>query len=228
MTLLAEDVLLLVLDDETGARTLDGTRTDLVMGGALLLDLALAGRVELTRDGPWWAREQVGVVDAAPLADPLLDEALATVAARPRSSQDLVARLGKGVRARLLERLESRGVIERRSDTVLGLFPRTRWPATDSRPEQAVRDRLHEVLVVGVTPDERSGALVALLLAVDKAHSVLPGLDSRERRAVKTRAQTVAEGAWAADAVRSAVQAMQAAVMAGTMAATTAATSGSS
>ncbi|MFC3688730.1 GOLPH3/VPS74 family protein [Aquipuribacter hungaricus] len=226
MTLLAEDLLLLLLDDVTGAQTLDGTRTDLVLGGALLLELALLGRVELTRDGPWYARERVSVADAAPLEDPLLEQAQATVAERPRGSQDLVGRLGKGLRARLLDRLEGRGVLERRSDRVLGLFPRTRWPAADSAHEDAVRARLHDVLVVGLTPDERTAALTALLLAVDKAHTVLPGLDGRERRAVKARAKVVAEGAWAADAVRSAVAAMQAAVAAGTVAATTAASSG--
>lgn len=228
MTLLAEDLLLLVLDDATGAQTLDGTRADLALGGALLLELALAGRVEVTKDGPWWAREQVGVADPTPLGDPLLDEALATVAAKPRGSQDLVGRLGKGLRQRLLERLEARGVLERRSDTVMGLFPRTRWPAADSSHEQQVRARLHDVLVVGLTPDDRTAALTALLLAVDKAHAVLPGLDGGQRRAVKARAKVVAEGAWAADAVRGAVAAMQAAVMAGVMAATTAAASGSS
>ena len=67
-----------------------------------------------------------------------------------------------------------------------------------------------------------------MLYAVDQAHKVLPGLDGRARREVRARAKTVAEGAWAADAVRGAVAAMQAAVMAGTVAATTAATSGSS
>lgn len=226
MTLLAEDLLLLLLDDETGARTLDGSRTDLVLGGALLLELALQGRVELTRDGPWYARETVSVADPAPLADPLLDEARATVAERTRGSQDLVSRLGKGLRARLLERLEERGIVERREDRVLGLFPRTRWPAADTQHEDAVRARLHDVLVVGLSPDERTAALTALLLAVDKAHTVLPGLDGRARRAVKARAKAVAEGAWAADAVRSAVAAMQAAVAAGTVAATTAASSG--
>ena len=227
MTLLAEDLLLLVLDDETGAQTLDGTRTDLALGGALLLELALAGRVALTRDGPWWAREQVGVTDPAPLGDALLDEALVTVAEKPRGSQELVGRLGKGVRARLLERLQARGVLERRSDTVLGLFPRTRWPTADSRHEEQVRARLRDVLLVGLAPDQRTGALTALLVAVDKAHAVLPGLSREERRAVKVRARAVAEGAWAAEAVSAAVAAMQAAVMAGTVAATTAATASS-
>ena len=228
MTLLAEDLLLLVLDDATGAQTLDGTRADLALGGSLLLDLALAGRVELRKDGPWYGREQVAVVDPTPPGDPLLDQALATVAEKPRGAQDLVGRLGKGLRGRLLERLEARGVLERRSDKVLGLFPRTRWPAADSRHEEQLRARLHDVLVVGLTPDERTAALVAVLYAVDQAHKVLPGLDGRARREVKARAKAVAEGAWAADAVRGAVAAMQAAVMAGTVAATTAATSGSS
>jgi Golgi phosphoprotein 3 (GPP34) len=45
MTLLAEDVLLLLLDDASGKPIVDGTKLDRVLAGALLLELALAGRV---------------------------------------------------------------------------------------------------------------------------------------------------------------------------------------
>ena len=108
---------------------------------------------------------------------------------------------------------------------MLGIFPRETWPAEDSRHEDEVRRRLHDVLVVGTTPDERTGALVALLLAVDRAHKVLPGLDGPARRRVKARAKEVAEGAWAAKAVRAAVEAMQSAVAVGVIAAGAAASS---
>jgi hypothetical protein len=226
MTLLAEDLLLLVLDDETGAQTLDGTRTDLALGGALLLELALAGRVELTKDGPWWARERVGVTDPAPLGDALLDEALVTVAEKPRGSQELVGRLGKGVRARLLDRLQARGVLERRSDTVLGLFPRTRWPTADSRHEEQVRARLRDVLLVGCPrradrePSPRSWSRWTRPTPCCRAQ---PGGTSSGQGPCQDRGR----GRLGCGGRQRAVAAMQAAVMAGTVAATTAATASS-
>lgn len=75
------------------------------------------------------------------------------------------------------------------------------------------------VLVEGADPDPRTGALVALLHAVDRAHKTVPheGLGAGQ---VRERAKQVAEGDWAAKAVQDAI----AAAMAATMAAVTAAT----
>ena len=71
------------------------------------------------------------------------------------------------------------------------------------------------------SPTPRTGALVALLHAVDRAHKTVPhdGVSDRE---VKKRAKQVAEGQWAAKAVKDAI----AAATAATMAAVTAATAG--
>lgn len=227
MTILAEDLLLLALDDESGRPTVDGSTLPLALGGAVLLELALAGRVDVVRDTGLFTRERVVVRDPAPLGDAVLDEALATVAEKERGPKDLVSRLGKGLRPRLQQRLAERGVLRQEKGRLLGVFPHERWPAEDSRDENEVRRRLHDVLVVGTTPDERTAALVALLSAVDRAHKVLDGLDGRTRREVKARAKEVAEGAWAASAVRAAVQAMQSAVAAGVIAAGAAASSSS-
>lgn len=143
----------------------------------------------------------------------------------PRAAQVLVPRLGKGVREQLQDRLVAKGVLERREHKVLGLFPSTRWPAADVAHERQVRARLQGVLVQGLTPDPRTGALVALLVAVDQAHKVvdLQGLRASE---VRKRAKTISEGAWAAKAVKDAVVAAQAAVTAG-VAASAAAAAGS-
>ena len=78
-------------------------------------------------------------------------------------------------------------------------------------------------LLRGVTPTERTAALVAVLSALDLAHKVVDreGAPARE---VKKRAKEIAEGDWAAKAVRDSIAAAQAAVTAA-MVATTAATS---
>src|SRR5690606_28517539 len=148
-----------------------------------------------------------------------------TVEEKDRTAQDLVNRLGKGVREELQARLADRGILERRETRVLGLFPSTTWPAADVAHERQVRDRLTAILVQGLTPDPRSAALVALLHAVGQAHHVV---DRGALRAgeVKKRAKAVADGDWAAKAVKDAVVAAQTAVTAAIMASTTAATTG--
>ncbi len=227
-TLVAEDLLLLLLEDDSG-KLRHASFLEVGVGGALLVELALAGSVVVQEPPSRWSKARVvPAPGSAPPPDQLLAQAWSTVAEKPRSAQDLVARLGKGRRDPLLERLATRGVLRREQDRVLGLFPRTRWPAADQRREAAVRQRLDDALVHGVTPDDRTAALVALLSALQLAPVVLDrgGLSSRE---MSKRAERVAEGDWAAEGVRDAVKAAQAAVVAATVVATTAATtSGSS
>ena len=218
-TLIAEDLLLLLLDDDSGKLTLT-SYPQTVLGGALLVELATTGAVEVEETtGVWHAARVRAVAGAAP-QDPVLRTAYDVVAAKPRTARDLVDRLGRGTRDALAERLAARGVLERHDDRVLGLFPRTRWPAVDSGREQEVRRLLTAVLVQGVEPDERTGALVALLSAIDKQHLVVEheGLSAGE---VRKRAKQIAKGDWAAKAVRDAIVAATAAITA--VAATTAA-----
>ena len=75
---LAEEIVLLSLDDETGRPVgRGGMAPDLALAGALLMDLALAGRLDTDRD-------RVMVVNAAPTGDAVRDAALAAVAAPAR------------------------------------------------------------------------------------------------------------------------------------------------
>jgi hypothetical protein len=83
------------------------------------------------------------------------------------------------------------------------------------------------VLKVGTTPDERTGALIALLSALNVVPKVVT--DAVDKKALKQRAKDIAESDWAADAVKKAVTEMQAAVTAAiVVASSTAAASGSS
>ncbi len=77
----------------------------------------------------------------------------------------------------------------------------------------------------GVQPAERVAALIALLSALDLAHKVVDreGVPARD---VKKRAKAVADGDWAAKAVRDSIVAAQAAVAAAAVAATTVASTG--
>lgn len=215
MTLIAEDLLLLLLDDDSGRLT--GTSyPQTVLGGALLVELALTGAVDVGEKQGFWRTAKVEARGNLP-ADPLLRSSYDVVAEKPRSAQDLVNRLGKGARDVLADRLVERGMLERVEGKVLGLFPTTRWPAADSAHEEEVRRALATVLVTGEQPDDRTGALVALLSAVDKAHQVVDG----PRGPVRKRAKEIAQGDWAAKAVRDAIQASTAAVTAAATAAAT-------
>ncbi|MDN5893146.1 MAG: GPP34 family phosphoprotein [Nocardioides sp.] len=218
-TLIAEDVLLLLLDDETGR--LESTHYDPLLGGAVLLELAMSGNLEVRKAGAWSSAKVQVLTDGRRPESDVLRDGLHTVQEKERTAQDLVNRIGKGLKDRLLAGLVERGVVRLDEDKVLGLFPRKRWPAVDSGHEDEGRREISAALINGVTPDEHTAALIALLHSVDRAHRTVDNQGTPGRQ-VKARAKEISEGEWAAKAVKEAVAAAQAAMTA-VMVATTAA-----
>jgi hypothetical protein len=226
MTLIAEDLLLLLLDDTKGTVSSWGM-TDAVLGGAVLAELAVTGQVTVDEHKSIWRTDKVHASQAAPAdLDPLLAEALATIAEKDRKASTLVGKIGKGLESRLAARLADRGILERRDGKRLGLFPRTTWPAADTTHENDVRRTITACLVDGAQPDERTGALIALLAAIDQAHSAVTAGTTAKKRALEKKAKEIAAGQWAAKAVKDAVDAATAAMVVGVVAASTGATAG--
>lgn len=220
MALIAEDLLLLLLDDESGkVRGSDTIET--VLGGAVLAELAILGAVTIGERPSRWRAPKVSAGEVVP-EDRVLADAREIVAEKSRAPQDLVNRLGKGMVDTLGDRMAERGILERTDSKLFGLLPRTRWPAADSSHEAEVRRRLEEVLVQYETPDDRTGALVAMLSAVNRVHKIVPGMSTRE---VKKRAKEITEGEWAAKAVKDAIAESYAAI--GAVVAASAAATGS-
>jgi hypothetical protein len=224
--LTAEDLLLLLIDDETGKPIVERKKLDHALAGALLIELAIQGRVDIADRGERVRKGRLIVRDPSLLGDELVNDALQVVSAKEGSKPVAVLeRLGKGLRDRLLNRLADRGILRREEGRILGLFPTRRWPTADSRHETEIRMSLQNALVNGHPPDQRTGALISLLLAVDGLRKVI---DTHDRRALKRRAKEIADGAWAAEAVRSAVKAVDNAVIAAVVGASVATSSNSS
>lgn len=213
--LIAEELLLLALDDTSGRRLVGTDRLDPALGGALLAELALRERVGVSADDRGRAgRGRLTVTDLRPTDDTELDRALQAMAQHEgRKVKDLLSgmssrRITKGLRGRLLARLAAAGALDRQDDKVLGLIPMTTWPARDRGPEDEVRRRLHGALVAGTTPTERTVVLVALLQVSGLVAKVLPDQD---RRLVRRRAKELSEGDWVAKAVKQALDEVEAA-----------------
>ena len=221
MTLIAEDLLLLLLDNETGKITASGY-LDPLLGGALLADLAAQGLVEVRKPDRRWTSSKVHpVATTRRPADQMLVEAMAMVTEKPRSAHSLVSRLSKNRKDQVLDRLVKRGLVRREEHLVLGLFSRPRWPAADATQELQLRQELRSVLVDGAEPSPRVAAIVGGLHAIGKAHKIIAD-DRVAARAVKKRAKRVAEGDWAAGAVNDAIVATNAAMVAAVVAAASA------
>ena len=225
--LLAEDLLLLVTDDVSGRLAAPGAQVDAGLGGANLVELTLLGKVDVAGEQDQGRPGRIIVRDPSPPGDDVLDAALRTLVARQGSKPSAVIRpLGKDLRPVLYQRLVASGVLRAGQGRALGIFPTRTWPAQDPSHEAETRQLVTQALIQPAAPDERTAALIALLHALKFEHKVVdPRSHQLSRRQLRARAAEIAEGNWASEAVRKAIDEMIAAVAAASAAAT-AATSG--
>lgn len=173
---LAEEIVLLSLDDTTGRPVgRAGMAPDLALAGALLMDLALAGRIDTDRN-------LVVLVDATPTGDDVADAVLRRLAApqAPRDARGLIPLLAHDAakaREALLARLVAAGVLKRVEERVLFVFADRRFPKAPGRAEAAdARARLRRMLLAAEIPEPRD----ALLLGLARAAGLLPAMLSAE------------------------------------------------
>jgi len=215
---LVDDLLLVLLSPQTGRPVLDGQRLAPGLAGAVLLEIALAGRLDVRREGRWRG-DRLTVVDGPAFGDPLLDDAVEVLRGRP------------GILARsAVQRLARASVVRTAKQRLVDAGDATRTPGGflrftrhDPRPEarEALVAQLRAALQAGdvTSLPQRSVALISLLHGLRVVGKAVPdtGLPSRELRA---RAKELLEGEWAGAAVLAAVRAAQAASAAAVTAAT--------
>jgi hypothetical protein len=79
----------------------------------------------------------------------------------------------------------------------------------------SIRAGIAAALRKGATTEERTGALVSLLHALRVAHKVMdPGSVGLSKKELNANAKRIAEGDWAAKAVRQAINTRNAAIIA--------------
>ncbi|QBJ97392.1 GPP34 family phosphoprotein [Rhodococcus sp. ABRD24] len=214
-TLIAEDLLLLLLDDESGDLLVDGTKLPRVIAGAVLLELAFEGYA--TPAGP---EDEVKKGRLAIRRDDRPDDPiLARTLDRIRESGSLkpeaaIEKFDTELRTAVFERVIDRGWVQESRRKVLGIFPVKAWPPVDESHEREIRRELEGVLVEGLDPRPRTAALISLLSAVDAAAKVFPGAD---RKVIRKRAKEIAADEWAGAAVRKAIEAINVAVVVAVM-----------
>jgi hypothetical protein len=212
--LIVEDTLLLLFQPDSG--TIAGENILFyVLGGAVLADLALAGRVEAEQHGLATRVRAAGVGEAP---DPLLEPALSSLSKKPQDVQTVLAGAGPLLREPVLDRVIARGDLRRTEGKLLRFFPTTKITLSSDRRDGLIR-KVRAALIDGEQPSARTAASIALLSAsgtLPQFHAEVPwGSD------VHTRAKALENGDWGAAAASSAVvRTMNAVIMNTVIAAT--------
>jgi hypothetical protein len=170
---LPEEILLLMLDDATG-QMVDGADhvADLALAAAVLMDLALRGRIDSDQ-------EHLFLADPAPTGDAVLDEALGRIAAvtAPHTSREWIEALSAEapvMRERLFERLAYLGIL-RPEGLVFTWEGGGRSLGKDrGEEEREVKARLIETLLGDDIPDARDALLIGLADATGLLRLTMP------------------------------------------------------
>ena len=190
MLTIAEEILLLVLDEGTGKfqARLPVHSLRHAVSGALLMELALHDRIDTDL-------HQLFVISPAPLGEPVLDRALARIVEQPGNQPTghwvgVFAEEYDSLQPQLLDRLVQRGILARREDRLLWVFGSRRYPVVEGRPLRDVKRRMMEVLMSAVIPDPRDVVIICLADACALWRSLihpreLPGLGPRIAQIVK-------------------------------------------
>ena len=177
---LTEEIMLLVLHDDGGefAKLRDWPLRCALAGG-ILADLVLAGRLAATP-------RELTVRDARPLDSPLLDPALATMAAAdapcsPRYWVDHFAQQADRLRTEALENLIAHDILHLESGLFHWAHGSRRYPF--SVEEVEVKLRILGVLLENETPAPRDIVLIHLAHACHILRKLLPHLQLQQAAA---------------------------------------------
>lgn len=213
--LLVEDVLLLLFQPDSG--TIAGENILFyVLGGAVLGDLALTGRVQVHEHGALSTR--VHAVGDPSSTDVILASALSYVSEKPRNLQTVLAALGPNLREPVLDRLIERGDVNRERGKLLGIFSTEKLTLGSGRRAELMV-KVRAALLDGEKPEPRVAASIALLSAsgtLAQFHREIPWSSD-----VHNRGKELERGDWGAAAASEAVTRTMATVIANSVIAAT-------
>jgi hypothetical protein len=192
---IAEDLLLLLLDNGSAQPGLDNPRRGHVLAAATLLDIAYSCRVRPSVDGEPVPPGRLVALDAAGPSDPVIAPALDYLRATPRRPADAIKVLARRTEGRLLEHLERMGQLRRVSLPGKGFRRREAYPLTDRHRAGPARDAVLAALFDRRPPAAPAAAIITVLHAADGLGALL-SLNDRGWRWVHARAGEIASGSW--------------------------------
>ncbi len=195
MARIAEDLLLLLLDNASAQPALDRVRRERVVTAAVLLDLAHACRIRPAVDSEPVEAGRLVVLSGPDPADPVMAPALDLLLRRPISPAVAIAKLRRGTPPAVLWQLERGGQIQQVRLQAKGFRRLRAWPLVDRSRVNQIRAAMMSALFDDTNPDPATAAVISLLYTVDGLGAVL-SLNDRGWEWVLGRAGDIASGSW--------------------------------
>jgi len=195
MARIAEDLLLLLLDNASAKPVLPRGLSRRLLAAAVLLDLAYDGRIRPALPSEP-AQGCLVALSGPPPLDPVVRPALTLLQRAPLAPATAIGKLSKHVEDDVLDQLLRTGQI-RQVQLTSGRFKANEyaWPMTDRSRVDAIRAEVLSVLFDRQLPAPPTAAIIALLHACDRLGTLL-NLNDRGRQWVIQRAGEICSGSW--------------------------------
>jgi hypothetical protein len=148
---LIDQLTLLALDDYKGVLIPDSTTFSYALAGALILELALEEKIDLSN-------EIVKIKDRSKTGDAVLDQFLELIreSKKERKVRSWIDRFGQKsdeIKKKTLAKLIDHGILEKKEEKILWVFNVEKYPTHNPRPENQLRARLYDIVVNHHKPD---------------------------------------------------------------------------
>ena len=170
---IAEEVVLLQLHDDDGTfiNVTDWSHR-YAMGGAILMELAEAGRIDSDLKKLYATRNE-------PIGQKIADEVLTEISnfSERRSIRywvEFVSERADEIRSEAIDGLLHKGIIEQQDTHFLWVFRSRRYPVIDGRAEKEAKLRLYELLFSDNVPSPRDVILLCLVHATGILNALVP------------------------------------------------------
>ena len=186
MARIAEDLLLLLLDNTSARSRLDRTRLGRVLAAALVLDLAFQCRVRPAMpEDPVAPGELVALAGPMPL-DPAVRPALAELTHGPITPAAAIAKIRRHAEDDVLDQLLRTGQIHQVGLTAHRLRRNTyAWPVKNRDRVNSLRGAVSAALSGQHRPDAPTAAVISLLYRIGDLGAAVDASDDGLRRAAE-------------------------------------------
>lgn len=175
---LVDKLLLLALDDDKGTFVSGPFALTYGLAGAILLELSLKECINIVN-------KKVVLKSTKHIGDPLLDTYVELIvnSKKERSLQYWVQTFGnkeRAIKKEILDKLILKGILTKREEKFLWVFNNDKFPTVNSKPENALRKRLYEILEYNKKPAVDELMLISLINTCDLDRTVY-GKDRAKR-----------------------------------------------
>ena len=205
---LLEEYLLLALDDEKGKFVIDSTRLHFGFAGAVLLELALRGKIQVDGDK---LILQDNTYEPEMSVNKMIDVIKEQDKPTLKKSIEILANKSSEIKNDTLQRLINKGILQKEEHKIFWIIPYDKYPTSNLTPENKVRKRLDDVISKQSPVDPHDLMLLSLIDATDLTKEAFR--DKEDYKAIRAKIQEVTKDMKVSQVINKSIREIQAAIM---------------